>query len=52
MLILGMPENDVKMMHRLTGQFFRPDDPDIARPTEGHAIGEAGAELFAYLRGC
>jgi cytochrome P450 len=50
MLILGMPEEDREMMHRLTGQLFSPDDPDIARQTEGHAIAEAGAELFAYLK--
>jgi cytochrome P450 len=51
MLILGMPEKDSEMMHRLTGQLFSPDDPDIARQTEGHAIAEAGAELFAYFKG-
>lgn len=50
MLILGMPEEDGEMMHRLTGQLFSPDDPDIARQTEGHAIAEAGAELFAYYK--
>jgi cytochrome P450 len=50
MLILGMPEKDGEMMHRLTGQLFSPDDPDIARQTEGHAIAEAGAELFAYFK--
>lgn len=50
MLILGMPEEDGQMMHRLTGQLFSPDDPDIARQTEGHAIAEAGAELFAYYK--
>jgi cytochrome P450 len=50
MLILGMPEEDGEMMHRLTGQLFSPDDPDVARQTEGHGIAEAGAELFAYFK--
>jgi cytochrome P450 len=50
MLILGMPEKDGEMIHRLTGQLFSPDDPDIARRTQGHAIAEAGAELFAYYK--
>jgi cytochrome P450 len=50
MLILGVPEKDGEMMHRLAGQLFSPDDPDIARQTEGHAIAEAGAELFAYYK--
>jgi cytochrome P450 len=48
MLILGVPEQDGEMMHRLTGQLFSPLDPDIARRMDGHAIAEAGAELFAY----
>lgn len=50
MMILGVPERDGEMMHRLTGQLFSPHDPDTARPTDGHAIAEAGAELFAYYR--
>jgi cytochrome P450 len=50
MLILGLPEQDAEMMHRLTGQLFSPHDPDTARQTDGHAIAEAGAELFAYYR--
>ena len=51
MLILGVPEQDGEMMHRLTGQLFSPHDPDTARRTDGHAIAEAGAELFAYYKG-
>ena len=51
MLILGVPEEDGEMMHRLTGQLFSPHDPDTARQTDGHAIAEAGAELFAYYKG-
>jgi cytochrome P450 len=51
MLILGVPEKDGEMMHRLTSQLFSPHDPDTARKTDGHAIAEAGAELFAYFRG-
>ena len=50
MLILGLPERDAEMMHRLTGQLFSPHDPDTARQTDGHAIAEAGAELFAYYK--
>ncbi|WGD50062.1 cytochrome P450 [Bradyrhizobium sp. CB1650] len=50
MLILGLPEQDAEMMHRLTSQLFSPHDPDTARQTDGHAIAEAGAELFAYYR--
>jgi len=50
MMILGVPERDVEMMHRLTGQLFSPHDPDTARQTGGHAIAEAGAELFAYYK--
>jgi cytochrome P450 len=51
MLILGVPEQDGEMMHRLAWQLFGPHDPDTARRTDGHAIGEAGAELFAYYKG-
>jgi cytochrome P450 len=50
MLILGIPLEDGPMMHRLTGQLFGPFDPDTARPSDGHAIAEAGAELFAYFK--
>jgi cytochrome P450 len=50
MLILGVPEQDGEMLHRLTSQLFSPHDPDTARPTDGHAIAEAGAELFAYYK--
>ena len=50
MLILGIPREDGLMMHRLTGQLFGPLDPDTARPTDGHAIAEAGAELFDYFK--
>jgi cytochrome P450 len=50
MLILGVPEQDGEMMHRLTSQLFSPHDPDTARRTDGHAIAEAGAELFAYYK--
>jgi cytochrome P450 len=50
MLILGVPEQDGEMMHRLTSQLFSPHDPDTARQTDGHAIAEAGAELFAYYK--
>jgi cytochrome P450 len=51
MLILGVPEADAEMMHRLTSQLFSPHDPDTARQTDGHAIAEAGAELFGYYKG-
>jgi len=51
MLILGVPKQDGEMMHRLTSQLFSPHDPDTARQTEGHAIAEASAELFAYYKG-
>jgi cytochrome P450 len=50
MLILGIPPEDGPMMHRLTGQLFSPLDSDTARATDGHAIAEAGAELFAYFK--
>jgi cytochrome P450 len=49
MLILGIPQGDGVLMHRLTGQVFGPLDPATARDSGGHAIAEATAELFAYF---
>lgn len=50
MLILGIPKEDGERMHRLTGQLFSPLDPDTARESDGHAIAEAGQELFDYFK--
>ena len=53
MLILGVPEQDGEMMHRLTGQLFSPHDPDTTRRTvlrsKPDLVGHAVEEILRYV---